>query len=445
MNDEETGKAKLYVRGSDESMRNLIHFEKGSSQYESALNFNKINGLKSFVFASKEISADDASLFQLEFISAKRTNLDQELKLYNLAKKLETNLDFEAIVGFENSLKEGAEAAVDLFRRQGLNIHILSGDNLDHCLQTAQQLKLIGDGIDSGYHHLEFSSEDIGRGQIKRVLDMICKSVVKQNIQTNSAMLIISQASNAADQLPQESSNLPLSNQINLVVSGKTVDFINGNKYLREHFMFILNFTKTLVGYDFSPVNKAQLVSLFKSLDRKTSAIGDGYNDILMLKTADVGIQIASENVGFLFGDIIVNDLLPISKSLNICRDWNHNLSMMIHSLFIYTTIMSLADLIFQAFVHFSGDSIFTSYYVVFSFVGAIPICLYFIFSDKHVPERTRNQFPGFYCEKNYLNKLLDIRIITYHIVNCSNIGSGSIPHSPGHHVAKHLLCRQQH
>jgi phospholipid-translocating ATPase len=438
--DEEAEKAILYVRGSDESMRSLIHFENGSSEYESALNFNKINGLKSFIFASKEITIEEAKVFQQEFNAAKRTNLDQDLKLYNLAKKLETNLNFEAIVGFENTLREGAETTVEMLLSQGLKVHILSGDNLEHCLQTAQQLKLIGNGINSGYHHIDFDSEDIGRGQIKRVLDMIRKTVVRHNIQTNSTMRMTLKTKVEGTPSETQTTN---SNDINIVVSGSTVDYITGNQYLREHFMFILYFANTVVGYDFSTMNKAQLVSMFKSIDKKTMSIGDGYNDILMLKEADVGIQVASNNVGYIFGDILVNSLTQIPKCLSMsCRDWNNNLSQVIHSLFMFTAIMSFVDLIFQPFVHFSGDSLFTSYFLVFSFVGAIPISLNYIFSERYVSESTRSKFPGFYCEKNFLNKLLDVRIITYHIVVMANPDSRGSSVGSDHLLAVDLQCK---
>ena len=164
-------------------MRSLIYFENGTGTYESALNFNKVNGFKSIVFASKTFTKAQAEEFRKEYIVSIRTDLDQDVKLQKLAKILETNLDFESIVGFENSLQEGAESAVELFRKMGVNTHIVSGDNLEHCLMTAQTLNLIGNAKETGYHHLEFHSEDIGRAQLKRILDIISKSVLKQNLE----------------------------------------------------------------------------------------------------------------------------------------------------------------------------------------------------------------------------------------------------------------------
>ena len=45
-------------------------------------------------------------------------------------------------------------------------------------------------------------------------------------------------------------------------------------------------------------------------------AVGDGFNDIWMLRKADVGVQIFSKDVPFMFGDILVSNLGVLNRTI---------------------------------------------------------------------------------------------------------------------------------
>ena len=59
-------------------------------------------------------------------------------------------------------------------------------------------------------------------------------------------------------------------------------------------------------------------------------AIGDGFNDIAMLKEADVGIQLYNKEVPLIFGDIVIKRLESISHLLFVRgRDIHNNLALL--------------------------------------------------------------------------------------------------------------------
>ena len=55
---------------------------------------------------------------------------------------------------------------------------------------------------------------------------------------------------------------------LDIVVSGPTVELMMKDRYLLEHFMFILEFTKTVIGYDFNSTQKKHIISLYNMLGR---------------------------------------------------------------------------------------------------------------------------------------------------------------------------------
>ncbi len=96
-----------------------------------------------------------------------------------------------------------------------------------------------------------------------------------------------------------------------VVINGTTLDFILKDENLRANFTFILTYCANMVAYQLTSMQKAALVCLMKLnlLDNpKILAIGDGYNDIMMMQAADVSIEVTEpEGLAIHAGDIEVS------------------------------------------------------------------------------------------------------------------------------------------
>ena len=83
-----------------------------------------------------------------------------------------------------------------------------------------------------------------------------------------------------------------------VITNGVTLDLILNDEYLRANFAFMLTYCSNLVAYQVSPLQKAALVCLMKLnlVDfPRILAIGDGYNDVMMMQAADVSIELTEE------------------------------------------------------------------------------------------------------------------------------------------------------
>ena len=418
--DPKTKLFRVYFRGNDEHMRKLINFEGQIGRYEGCINYNNLKGLKSHVFASKPVSEKDAKEICKDYSAAMKTSLDQELKLSKIAKSIEANLEFEAVVGFKNSLKEDSIVTINSLRDLGINVHVLTGDNFEHSLMVAHSLRLFGPDHLIEYSHLEFNSTDHGMGQIKRILDDITKSVLLLNRRTKNTL---HQNLKKANTLEESKANFKT---INIVISGTTVDFICANEYFKEHFKFILEFTNTIVGYNLSPTNKAEIVKLFRHLGRVTLACGDGYNDVNMLQASNISFQMISNLSGTQFGDIVVNNLLCISMAINLhARDWNNNIHLAVHNLIKYSIILALIQVFGQIYSDFSAPSMLNSFFITMSLVFGAVFSLIFVFTNAYVDKRVRGYLPGMYCENKYLTKRTSIKLLLYNFLpECSVVAS---------------------
>ena len=406
MQNPNSSSSKLYVRGVDESIRKLIDFDGHESEYNSLLNFNKKNGLKTFIFASREFNREETDEILNNYRSITRTTMDLSTKISNMANDLEKDLKFESAVGFRNTLKIDAHDTVNQLKEMGIGLHMLSGDGYENCLMTAQSLELIQGEEKTNYYHFNFRNQDTAVPQLKRVLDKI-----------SDCMKAHSSSSESKPKLsPSRVINtVATPKPLCLLLDGKTVSAIVENEYLREHFKFIFEFTKTIVGYDLSPLNKQDIITMFKEIYRRTLAVGDGYNDILMLETANVGIQVKNPQIFFTFGDIQIESLLVIGKLLfNHGREWNCNLNMVIVSLYKYSIVLAVSTLAYQIVCEFSAATPFQDYWIISIQLTHVFSALAFIFFNKNYSKRLKEELLGFYCEKDYFTRFRSIK----HLIN---------------------------
>ena len=102
-----------------------------------------------------------------------------------------------------------------------------------------------------------------------------------------------------------------------LLINGSSVEFLMRSESLKNHFCFVLYFCENLVGYSLDSKHKSFLVKCLRMTSSSLIlAVGDGFNDMAMLKEAHVGVQLAAPDVPLIFGDIVISDLSQLKRLL---------------------------------------------------------------------------------------------------------------------------------
>lgn len=83
--------------------------------------------------------------------------------------------------------------------------------------------------------------------------------------------------------------------EIIILIKGESFLLIYNNRYLRQHLLFLMIFSK-IVMYESTPTSKQKLAKMLKKIDHSSNktvlGIADGFDDILFLEECDVGIEI---------------------------------------------------------------------------------------------------------------------------------------------------------
>ena len=421
-------------------MRGLLNFSEAASstQYETMINFNTARGLKPIVFAQRQMSLEEAEKYHAEYLAARRNTLDQAGKMSTLTNLMENNLSLVAVIGFKNALKIDSKVTIDHLRSLGVNIHMLSGDTMEHCKMTSHALEL--QNKNDNFIDIHFSDVESGRSQLKRALDAINNNL--SNKTTAGVALNPNDVKHLrrANTLTQD--NLVDMKNLYIVMSGKSLEVAFSNTYLFEHLKFIFEFARTIIGYEFSPSDKARLVKIFNELERKTMAVGDGFNDVNMIQTANVGFQVMTPNVGYQFGDILINNLysIPVCMSLH-CRSWNNNLQIAVHNIYKYSMTLMTISILYQIYCLVSGATILTSFFFLNSMFFIVPLSLCFVFLNDLYSVDLRKKVSGLYCEKNYISKLVNFRVLFFHLFPESLVEGIIILIVPLHCMQENILA----
>ena len=177
-------------------------------------------------------------------------------------------------------------------------------------------------------------------------------------------------------------SNKKILSKYTLIIEGSTIDTCMEEGRASELFYELIKDSRSLICCRSSPSQKSRVVEFIKKKsDELTLAIGDGGNDVNMIKSAHVGIGIfgkegyqAAYNSDYAISQFkYLKRLLFVDGRFSLARN-----SYFIYHYFFKNVIFSMAQFYFQIFSKFSGRSLFDEWYTTGfnSFFTVVPIAV---------------------------------------------------------------------
>ena len=210
------------------------------------------------VLCYKELSINEYDEFSREYEEANCSLIDSQKLCYELRESLENDMEFLTILGIEgiiliilDTLQDNVFFTIRSFIEAGIKVCMITGDRVETAVNIS-----ISCGLKKNNKNDYYITEDYDPIKIEEKLKYL-KEI-----------------------LPDSTT---------LVVDGESIEIILTS--LRPLFIDAINSCNSILFCRCTPKQKSKIVKTFKKyFFKKVLAIGDGGNDVSMLKVADIGI-----------------------------------------------------------------------------------------------------------------------------------------------------------
>ena len=298
------------------------------------LTFNKKGFLDPLMYTKRILSQQEADNFFEKFKNLQASLINQHEYLADLVNELLIDLDLLGLAGIEGSLEPESFELIKFLKSLCINSWILTGDSKQNAYNVASRIGIFDEAAEQYCIESE-NYEDLVK-QTKNILGYLSKSIKTKNDNTFNTTTKFSRTKMRTN---KKSSNLKTifdeKYDKYILINGKSFDIISKDEYLYSNFLFVCNILKTIIGFNFSAQNKKLFVEIIKKKFSQKStvmAIGDGFNDILMMNSADISIEIAKKSknqhsfqINMMLGDFVVSNLRQVKELMmthsGICFD----------------------------------------------------------------------------------------------------------------------------
>ncbi|XP_039009204.1 probable phospholipid-transporting ATPase 4 [Hibiscus syriacus] len=341
----EEGQILLLCKGADSVIfdrlsKNGRLYEEDTTRH---LNEYAEAGLRTLALAYKKLGESEYSAWNDDFQKAKTSvGADRERMLENVAEMMERDLILIGATAVEDKLQKGVPQCIDKLAQAGLKIWVLTGDKTETAVNIGYACSLLRQGM---------------KQVCITAINSDAREVVKEDI--------LSQITKASQMIKLEKDSHAA---FALIVDGKTLAFALDDD-MKRHFLFLAVQCASVICCRVSPKQKALVTRLVKEGTGKTTlAIGDGANDVGMIKEADIGVGISGV------------------EGMQVCYFFYKNIA------------FGLTLFYFEAFAGFSGQSVYVDWYMLlFNVVlTSLPVISLGAF-EQDVSSEICLQFPALY------------------------------------------------
>lgn len=396
----------------------------------------KIKGLKQIVIASKELSMLDYQNFIKNFRLVSKMTRNQQENFHKLAIDIEQDLTYLGCLGIKNTIPEEVKKLTRNLLAAEIKVSMLTGDILENSIMAAKELEIsnadFGDA--SSYYSMRFNSEEEGMVQMRRILEYLYENLKIASVYDAQAKIKRqrrerrnfssstgrrrsffsgtekgshnSKKDKEKENVKKESSELRRKMHKTVLLSGTSVSIIKSSDTLTNHFCFILHFCNNIIGYSLNGSNKSFVVKCLKLISNgMVMSVGDGFNDMSMLREANVGVQIAHQDVPLIFGDIVISEMKILNYLLFVKgkQIYTNYISFCLVLIAILGSTSGLAFTL-NSNILFSGR-FFQPWSVMVMYSWLVSAIIISTTSNQSFTREVLEKNPEFYLERRVLNK----------------------------------------
>uniref|UniRef100_A0A669EA79 Phospholipid-transporting ATPase n=1 Tax=Oreochromis niloticus TaxID=8128 RepID=A0A669EA79_ORENI len=281
------GQIKLYSKGADTIIFERLDPSSENLMYTTSEHLSEFagEGLRTLALAYKDLDEDYFKVWMKRLLFASTVIENREDQLAVLYDEIELGMKLLGATAIEDKLQEGVPETIACLNLADIKIWVLTGDKLETAMNIGYSCNMLRDDMNEVFVISGHSLQDVQQ-QLRSA-----KEHILGLSRVSSAGHVEKTDAFADDSVFEEA----IIAEYALVINGHSLAHVLEPQL--EHILLDLAcLCKTVICCRVTPMQKAQVVELVKRHKRAvTLAIGDGANDVSMIKTAHIGVGISGQ------------------------------------------------------------------------------------------------------------------------------------------------------
>uniref|UniRef100_A0A8C9TC09 Phospholipid-transporting ATPase n=1 Tax=Scleropages formosus TaxID=113540 RepID=A0A8C9TC09_SCLFO len=278
------GKLSLYCKGADTIVYERLHPSCSKLMDVTTEHLNEFagEGLRTLVLAHKNLDEDYFREWSTRHHMASTTLEDREERLDELYEEIEKDLLLLGATAIEDKLQDGVPQTIEQLSKANIKIWVLTGDKQE----TAENI-----GYSCNMLREEMTDVFIISADTPQEVHEELRKKMKPESEDEPTIIQRGILDKKSKMLPDET----VDGEYGLVINGHSLAYAL-DKSLEQELLRTACMCKTVICCRVTPLQKAQVVELVKKYKQAvTLAIGDGANDVSMIKAAHIGVGISGQ------------------------------------------------------------------------------------------------------------------------------------------------------
>uniref|UniRef100_A0A8B9WV45 Phospholipid-transporting ATPase n=1 Tax=Bos mutus grunniens TaxID=30521 RepID=A0A8B9WV45_BOSMU len=358
------------------------------------------DGLRTLMVAYREL---DSAFFQdwsKKHSEACLSLEDRENKISIVYEEIERDLMLLGATAIEDKLQDGVPETILTLNKAKIKIWVLTGDKQETAVNIAYACNIFEDEMDEIFIVEGNNDETVG-GELRYEGRTATACHWNQDFPPISSPNPVNSYLTTKPQPPFKIPEEVPNGSYGLIINGYSLAHaLEGN--LELELVRTACMCKGVICCRMTPLQKAQVVELVKKYKKAvTLAIGDGANDVSMIKAAHIGVGISGQEgmQAMLSSDYAFSQFRYLQRLLLVHGRWSYNRMCKFLSYFFYKNFsFTLVHVWYAFYSGFSAQTVYDTWFITFYNLvyTSLPVLGLSLF-DQDVNETWSLRFPELY------------------------------------------------
>ncbi|XP_040819527.1 phospholipid-transporting ATPase FetA-like [Ochotona curzoniae] len=385
----------LFCKGADTIICELLHSSCASlcnTTMEHLDDFAS-EGLRTLMVAYRELDNTFFQTWSMKHTEASMSLNNREKKLSILYEEIEKDLLLLGATAIEDKLQDGVPETIFTLSKAGIKIWVLTGDKQETAVNIAYSCNILEDEMETVFivkgNDGETVQQELREARSKMKPDSLLDS--------DPVNIFLAQKPKIPFAVPEEVPN----GSYGLIINGYSLAHALEGQ-LELELLRVACMCKAVICCRMTPLQKAQVVELVKKYKKVvTLAIGDGANDVSMIKAAHIGVGISGQEgmQAMLNSDFAFSQFHYLQRLILVHGRWSYNRMCKFLSYFFYKNFaFTLVHFWYAFFNGFSAQTVYdnwfiTCYNLIYTSLPVLGMSLF----DQDVSDVWSLRFPELY------------------------------------------------